>query len=82
MSDKRPNNNTTKNNTKASKNRKSSTLRLDNDAEIPAITTYIKGTESFKINDIDIDKIRVSNKKLYKKEHNSHKYYVFYVTFR
>ena len=54
------------------------TLRLDNDAEIPAKTTYIKDTKCFRINDIDIDKIRVSNKRLYKREHNSYKYYVFY----
>ena len=38
MSDKRSKKNTTKNN-KASKNRKIPTLRLDNDAEIPAKTT-------------------------------------------
>ena len=40
MSDKRSKKNTTKdtkNNKKASKNRKIPTLRLDNDAEIPAI---------------------------------------------
>ena len=34
--------------------------------------------ECFRINDIDINKIRVSDKKLYNKEHNSYKYYVFY----
>ena len=32
----------------------------------------------FKISDIDIDKIRVSEKMLYSKEHNSYKHYVFY----
>ena len=35
-------------------------------------------TKCFKISDIDIDKIRVSEKKLYNKEHNSYKYYLFY----
>ena len=53
MSDKRSKKNTTKdikNNKKASKNRKILTLRLDNDAEIPAKTTYIKHVECFKIN--------------------------------
>ena len=78
MSDKRSRKNTTKNNKKASKDRKITTLRLDNDAEIQVKTTYIKDAECFRINDIDIDKIRVSDKKLYNKEHNSYKYYVFY----
>ena len=39
---------------------------------------YREDSKPFNINDIDIDKIRVSHKKLYKKEHDSHKYYVFY----
>ena len=65
-------------NKKASKNRKIPTLRLDNDAEIPAKTTYLKDTKCFRINDIDINKIRVSDRKLHNKEHNSYKYYVFY----
>ena len=80
MSDKSSKKNTTKNNknNKASKNRKTLTLRLDNDAEIPEKTTYIKDTECFRINDIDIGKIRVSYKKHYDKERNSYKYYVFY----
>ena len=78
MSDKRSKKNTTKSNKKASKNSKIPTLRLDNNDEIPAKTTYIKDTECFRINDIDINKIRVSDKKLYNKEHNSYKYYVFY----
>ena len=80
MSDKRSKKSKTKNNknNKASKNRKIPTLRLDNDVEIPAKTTYIKDTECFKINHIDINKVRVSHKKLYNKEYNSYKYYVFY----
>ena len=73
MSDKRQKKNTTKINKKKSKNRKIPTLRPDNDGEIPAKTTYIKDTECFRINDIDIDKIRVSDKKRYEKQ-----YYVFY----
>ena len=68
MSDKRSKKNTTKNTKttkKASQNRKTpTTLKLDNDAEISANTTYIKDVEGFKINDIDINKIRVSDKKL------------------
>ena len=80
MNDKRSKKNTTKNNkiNKASKNRKILTLRLDNDDEIPANTIYIKDVECFRIIDIDIKKIRVSDKKLYNKEHNSYKYYVLY----
>ena len=76
MTHKRSKKNTTKNkkNNKASKNRKIPTLRLDNDDEIPAKTTYIKDAECFKINDIlikyidiiDINKIRVSDKKYMK----------------
>ena len=38
----------------------------------------MKDTNWFRINDIDIDKITVSDRKLYNKEHNSYKYYVFY----
>ena len=34
--------------------------------------------ECFKVNDTDINKIKVSGKKLYSKQHNSYKYYVFY----
>ena len=76
MSDKRSKKNTTKKQ-KKSKNRKSPSLKLNNGAEIPAKTAYIKDTKYVKINDIDIDKIRVSGKKLYNKEHNSYKCYVF-----
>ena len=38
----------------------------------------MEDTECFEINNIYVDKIRVSDKKLYNKEHNSYKYYVFY----
>ena len=63
MSEKRTKKNTTKNNKKVSQNRKIPTLKLDNDAKIPAKTTYIKDIEGFRDNDIDIDKTRVSDKK-------------------
>ena len=56
MTDKISKNNTTKIIKKVSKNGKRITLRLDNDAEIPAKTAYIKDTECFEINDIDIKK--------------------------
>ena len=52
--------------------------KLDNGVEIPAKTAYMKDTKCFRINDIDINKIRVSEQKLYIKKHNSYKYYVFY----
>ena len=38
----------------------------------------MKDTKCLRINDIGIEKIRVSDRKLYNKEHNSYKYYVFY----
>ena len=38
----------------------------------------MKDTECFKFNDIDIDKIRISDKKLYSEQRNSYKYYLFY----
>ena len=38
----------------------------------------MKDTKCFRINYIGINKIRVSDKKLYNKEHNSYKYCVFY----
>ena len=64
--------------TKNSKNRKPPTLKLDNEVEIPPKTKYIKDTKYIKINDIDINKMRVSEKKIYIKQHNLYKYYVFY----
>ena len=55
-------------------------LKLDNGGvEVPAKTTDMKdNTKYLKINDIDINKIRVSEKKLYSKKHHAYKYYVFY----
>ena len=54
-------------------------LKLDNGVKTPANVTYVKdNTKCLKIDDIDINKIRVSEKKLYSKTHNAYKYYVFY----
>ena len=78
MSNKTPKKNTTKNNKKLSENRKILTLKLDNGVKIPAKTTYIENNKCFEIDKIDIDKIRVSESRLYNKEHNSYKYYVFH----
>ena len=72
------NNKNINDNKKVSKNKKNPTLRLDNNAEIPAKSIYMKDTKCFKIHDVDINKIRVSDKKLYSKEHSLYKYYVFY----
>ena len=63
---------------KTTKNRRIPTLRFDNDDEISAKTMYIKDIKCFKINDVDINRIRASGKKPYNKEHNSYNYYVFY----
>ena len=63
---------------KTTKNGRIPTLRLDNDDEISAKTMYIKDIKCFKINDVDINRIRASGKKPYNKEHNSYNYYVFY----
>ena len=39
---------------------------------------FRKDSKHFNINDIDINKIRVSEAKLFMKENNSYKHYVFY----
>ena len=38
----------------------------------------MENTECFEIDEIDIDKIKVSNRSLHKKQHKSYKYYVFH----
>ena len=63
---------------KVAKNETINTLKLDNGAEIPAMTIFIKDSKHFNVNDIDINKIRVSNVKLFMKENNLYKYYIFY----
>ena len=78
MSEKRGIRNTIKNNKKESKDKKPITLRLDNGVKIPAKNIYKEGSRVFNINDKDMDKIRVSDKKLHNKKHNSYKHYVFY----
>ena len=65
MSEKRGEKKTIKNNKKVSKHKKTIILKLDNDVEIPARNIYIEDSRIFNINDIDIDKIRVSNNKHY-----------------
>ena len=53
-------------------------LKFDNDVEITAMTIFMKDSKYFNINNIDINKIRVSNEKVLMKEDNSYKYYIFY----
>ena len=53
-------------------------LDLDNGEQVSAKNTYMEGTDVFEIDEIDIDKIRVSKKYSYKKEHESYKHYEFY----
>ena len=49
-----------KNNKKVSKDKKTITLKLDNGVEIPAKNIYKEISKPININDIEIDKIRVS----------------------
>ena len=52
-------------------------LQLDNNDKIQAKIVYMKdNSKCFRINDIDINKIRISEKSLYSKQHNAYKYYV------
>ena len=54
-------------------------LKLDNGVEVPARTVYVKDNiKCFKFNDVEINKIRVSEQRLYSKQHNAYKYYVIY----
>ena len=78
MSEKGGKKKTIKNNKKVSNDKKTVILKLNNGVEIPAKNMYKEDLKLFNINDIDIDKIRVSDKKLYDKKHNSYKHYVFY----
>ena len=48
--------------------------KLDNEKKIPARIVYTKDiSKCFGINDIDINKIRISEKSLYSKQHNAYK---------
>ena len=54
-------------------------LKLDNEDKIPAIIVYTKDNNKCpKINEIDINKIRISERCLYSKQYNAYKYYVLY----
>ena len=77
MSEKGGKKKTIKNNKKVSKDKKTITLKLDIGVEIPGKDIYKEISEPISINNIESDKIRVSDKKLYIKKHNSYKHYVF-----
>ena len=62
-----------------SRTKKIPMLKLNNTNEIPARIVYAKdNNDSFGIDEIDINKVRVSEKSLYNKQHNAYKYYVLY----
>ena len=63
---------------KVAKNEAISMLKLDNNVEIPAMTIFMKDSKYFNINDIGINKIRLSNAKLFMKKDNLFKHYIFY----
>ena len=78
MSEKEEKKTTIKNNKQVSKDKNPITLRLTNGFKIPANSIYKEDSRVFNIKDRDIDKIRVSDKKLYNKKHDSCKYCLFY----
>ena len=54
-------------------------LTLVNEKKMLARTVYTKhNSKCFGINDMDINKIRISEKGLYSKQRNAYKYYVLY----
>ena len=65
-----------KNNKKATKDKKPFTLRLNDSIIVTASTIGKESTEIFKINDVDIDKIKVSDKKFHSKKHDSYKHFM------
>ena len=77
MSEKGGKKNTIKNNKKATKDKKPATLKLGDGKTVLAKSINKETTRVFNISDIDIDKIKVSDKKLYIKKHDSCKHYVF-----
>ena len=63
---------------KATNAKKPITLRLNDGTTVNASTIYEENTNDFRISDVDSNKIKVSNKKLYSKAYDSYKRYVFY----
>ena len=76
MSNKKEKKDTVKN---TSRTKKIPMLKLDNNDKIPARIVYVKDNEKcFGIDEIDINKIRISERSLNSKKHNAYKYYVIY----
>ena len=76
MSNKKEKKNTVKN---TARTNKIPMLKLDNKDKIPARIVYAKDNKKcFGIDEIDINKIRTSERSLYNKQHNAYKYYVLY----
>ena len=76
MSNKKEKKDTVKNTSRA---KKIPMLKLDNDDKIRARIVYTKDNEKcFGTDEIDINKIRISKRSLYSKQHNAYKYYVLY----
>ena len=76
MSNKKEKKDTVKN---TSRTKKIPMLKLDNNDKIPARIVYAKDNEKcFGTDEIDINKIRISKRILYSKQHNAYKYYVLY----
>ena len=76
MSNKKEKKDTVKN---TARTKKIPMLKLDNKDKIPARIAYTKDNKKcFGIDEIDINKIRISERSLYSKQHNAYKYYVLY----
>ena len=76
MTNKKEKKDTAKN---TSRTKKIPMLKRDNEKKIPARIAYTEDiSKCFGINGIDINKIRISEKSLYSKQHNAYKYYVVY----
>ena len=76
MSNKKEKKDTAKNTSRTTKIRM---LKLDNEKKIPVRIVFTKdNSKCFGVNDININKIRISEKSLYSKQHNAYKYYVLY----
>ena len=63
---------------KYDKNKTISNLKLDNDVEIPVMTIFMKDSKYFNINNININKIRISETRVFMKKNNLYKHYIFY----
>ena len=69
MSNKKEKRDTVKNTSRA---KKIPMLKLDNEKKIPAKNVYMKdNSKCFGISDIDINKVRISEKSLYSRQHNA-----------